>query len=113
MALKEIVVGGQTIWVEVADLPEDRSGRSEFTAVPEIEADLAQRIEKLVAALTTPVQAAFKGSGAAEWSFEINVGFKGETGVPFVAKGEANAAVKVSAKWTRPPAAPAVQLETR
>jgi hypothetical protein len=33
---------------------------------------------------------------------EITLGFKGETGVPFVAKGEANAAVKVIAKWSRP-----------
>ena len=29
------------------------------------------------------------------------MGFKGETGLPFIARGEANGAVKVTAKWTK------------
>ena len=100
MALKEIKVGGNPVLVEVTVL--DMEGREgfEYTSKDENE-DMAERIEGLVSVLTAPVQTAFTGAGADEWSLEVNVGFKGETGLPFVAKGEANAAVKVTAKWKR------------
>ncbi len=108
MALKEIKVGGKTILVEIAELPLEgkavgkQAGRFEGTSVRGKVEDMAEDIRDLVGVLTAPVQAAFEGSGAEEWSVEINFGFKGETGLPFVAKGEANAAVKVTAKWKKP-----------
>jgi hypothetical protein len=108
MALREITLGGKKILVEVADLPVEgkplapEGERFENTSVPARVGDLADHIENLVAVLTAPVQAAFKGSKAEEWALEVNFGFKGETGLPFVAKGEANAAVKVTAKWKKP-----------
>ncbi len=117
MALREILVNGKPLLVEVSPLEQEGGGnavpaarargRHEYTDARGErsggEHDLADRIRDLVAVVTAPVQAAFEGSGAAEWTLEVNVGFKGETGLPFVAKGEANAAVKVSAKWVRRP----------
>lgn len=102
MALKEIKLNGKAVLVEVAELDargvgRDRGGELAGSG----DQDLAQRIEDLVATLSSPVQRAFRGSGAEEWSMEVNFGFKGETGLPFIAKGEANAAVKVTAKWMK------------
>ncbi len=107
MALREILVDGKSILVEVTDLPVEgqpvtrEADRFENTSANDKVDDLAGHIENLVAVLSKPVLAAFKGSGAEEWTLEVNLGFKGETGVPFVAKGEANAAVKVTAKWKK------------
>ncbi len=104
MALKEITLNGKTVLVEVAELGANRGGRDrggELTGCGD--QDLAQRIEDLVATLSSPIQAAFRGSGVEEWSMEVNFGFKGETGLPFIAKGEANASVKVTAKWKGAP----------
>jgi hypothetical protein len=119
MAIKEIQVGGTNLLVEVAELEKPGSGAEfsanrgefeelnmlagegfEFTATRE-ERDLSDRIRDVVATLTAPIHAAFEGSGAEEWAMEVNFGFKGESGLPFIAKGEANASVKVTAKWKK------------
>ena len=102
MELKEIILNGKEVLVEVAEL--DVRNVTRYRGGESVDSggqDLAKHIEDLVATLSSPVQAAFKGSGAEEWSMEVNVGFKGETGLPFIAKGEANAAVKVMAKWKK------------
>ena len=107
MALRQATIGGKSVWIEVAEVPiEGKAGtegkaRFENTSVPEKVGDLADNIRDLVSVVTAPVHAAFAGSKAEEWSIELNVGFKGETGLPFVAKGEANAAVKITAKWKK------------
>lgn len=105
MALREITVGGKAVLVEVAEVEVEgvQGGGDRFQYTSAKESDIAERIRDLVSVLTMPVQAAFEGTGAEEWSLEINCGFKGETGVPFIAKGEANAAVKVTAKWKKGP----------
>jgi hypothetical protein len=100
MALTPITVSGKTIFVEVADLQEERRGGFEYTS-RDADRDMGDRIRDLVGVLTMPVQAAFEGSGAEEWTIEVNLGFNGETGLPFVAKAETNASVKVSAKWKK------------
>jgi hypothetical protein len=106
MALKEVSLGGKTILVEVAELPvEGKAGqadRFENTAMREKVGDLANSIRDLVEVVTAPARAGFEGSQAEEWAIELNIGFKGQTGLPFVAKGEANAAVKITAKWKKP-----------
>ena len=112
MALREITIDGQPILVEVADLSVENAvthetlatrggGRFEYTDATDKISDMKDRLDHLVKALTAPVQNAFKGAGADEWSLEISIGFKGETGLPFIASGEANAALKVSAKWKK------------
>lgn len=100
MAIKEITVAGKPVLVEVADIePIDKSG-FEFTAAEDGH-DVADRIRDLVGVLTLPIQAAFEGSGAEEWEIEFNFGFSGEGGVPFFAKAESNASIKVAAKWKK------------
>ncbi|MCG6861446.1 MAG: hypothetical protein LJE70_09265 [Chromatiaceae bacterium] len=98
MAVKPITVDCKVIFVEVADLVEERPDGFEYTSRDE-DRDMGDRIRDLVGVLTMPVQAAFEGSGAQEWAIEVNLGFNGETGLPFVVKAETNASVKVSAKW--------------
>jgi hypothetical protein len=106
MALKQVSLGGKNIWIEVAELPVEggvaQGDRFENTSVREKVGDLADSIRDLVEVVTAPARAAFEGSQAEEWAIELNIGFKGETGLPFVAKGEANAAVKITAKWKKP-----------
>lgn len=102
MGLKGVMVGGKAVLVEVTELEVEGGAVGtdyEYTALSG--GDIADRIRDLVGVLTAPVRAAFEGAGAEEWSLEVNLGFKGETGVPFIAKGEANAAVKVTAKWKK------------
>lgn len=108
MALKEIEIDGQPILVEVTALEvEGGGGAGRWEHTSKGDQDMGQRISDLVGVLTAPVRRSLETAGAAEWTMEITLGFKGETGVPFVAKGEANAAVKVTAKWAKPaPAEP-------
>jgi len=108
MALKEIQVGDQTILVEVSDLfvqggaAGAAGGRFQETAASEaVPEDIGERVSGLVRAMTAPIQQALKTAEAAEWTLELTLGFKGESGIPFIAKGEANGAVKVTAKWTK------------
>lgn len=106
MALHEITLNGEQVLVEVVDLPVEGGGAGgwEYTANPGDETppgDLAQRVRGLLGALTSPVHEALRAAAADEWSVQITVGFKAGSGVPFLAAGEANAAVKVTAKWKR------------
>jgi hypothetical protein len=101
MALENVMVGGKSVLVEVAELEMEGGAGAGFEYTALSGGDVADHIRDLVGALTAPVRAAFEGAGAEEWSLGINFGFKGETGVPFIAKGEANAAVKVTAKWKK------------
>jgi hypothetical protein len=106
MPLKEIKVDDEMILVEVSDLSVERQGagrgggRFEYTDAGD-DADMGERIRGLLGVLARPVQKTLETAGAAEWTMEVNFGFKGESGVPFVAKGEVNGAVKVIAKWTK------------
>lgn len=103
MALKEIEIDGQSVLVEVTELEvEGGGGAGRWKQTSKDDQEMGQRISGLVGVLTAPVRRSLETAGAAEWTMEITLGFKGETGVPFVAKGEANAAVKVIAKWSKP-----------
>lgn len=98
MALKEITVDGEAILVEVTDLPVEggagrgSGGRFEYTAAG---SDMGRYISGLVQAMANDT------AGASEWTLELSLGFKGETGLPFIAKGEAEGVPKVTAKWSR------------
>jgi hypothetical protein len=62
-------------------------------------AELAQ-IGPTLEAVLEPIKAScLKLPGLSEVSVEVSLGFKGTVGF-FVAKGEANGAVKVTAKWS-------------
>lgn len=104
MALREITIDNQKIWVEVADLEiegQPAGNRRENTSRAQQLGDMRGRLDQVLQVVTAPVQAALRTAGAAEWSIEISIGFEGGVGVPFLASGEANAALKVTAKWTK------------
>lgn len=48
------------------------------------------------------VYASLKAANADEWSVEMNIGFKGKaTPIPFIASGELEGGVKVTATWKK------------
>lgn len=105
--IEALKFGDQTIYVEVAEVeqePSQRGGDSgdyEYTSATSELIDAGERIRSTISALAATVQQALVGAKPAEWGVEITIGFKGKAGIPFIAEGEANGAVKVSAKWKR------------
>lgn len=118
MAVQTVMIGGQPILVEVVSEEEgDRlpvagtpaparvgDGHRDQVRFQEVSlsgdaVEAAKRMESSLRAVLEPIQRAGKGLGVAEWTVELSFGFKGSAGIPFVVNGEANGAVKVSAKW--------------
>lgn len=73
----------------------------EPTGVAQQIVDAGSDIRTIINAVTGSIQQAFDESKPEEWSVELLIGFKGEAGVPFVTKGEANASLKLTAKWKK------------
>jgi hypothetical protein len=49
------------------------------------------------------VHDSLKDNAPDEWGVELSIGFKGTTNpIPVIVSGEANAAIKVNAKWVKP-----------
>jgi hypothetical protein len=77
----------------------------EHTSVKDKMITAADAVRDTIAALAETVQQGLAALEPDEWKLELNLGFKGKTGLPFVAEGEANGAVKVCATWKRKPEA--------
>ena len=105
--IEPLKFAGQTIYIEVTDIEQESSehggssGDYEYTSAVSELMDAGERIRSTISALASTVHQALSSAQAAEWTLEINIGFKGKAGIPFVTEGEANGAVKVSAKWKR------------
>ncbi len=104
--IEKLKFGGETLYIEVSDV-EQRGGAGlddedleDVNALDDI-ADVAEQIRGTIKALAKTVQGALAESQPKEWTLEINLGFKGSAGIPFLAEGEANGAVKVTAKWQK------------
>ncbi|OAI13508.1 MULTISPECIES: CU044_2847 family protein [Methylomonas] len=104
--IEALKFGDETIYIEVSDV-EARGGAShgdkdlqDVNALDDI-VDAAEQIRGTIKALAKTVQGALAESQPKEWTLEINLGFKGSAGIPFLAEGEANGAVKVTAKWQK------------
>lgn len=105
-----VKIGGTEILVDTdevgAELARPRAERYDIeglepTGVAGQVADAGEEIRAIITAVTGSIQKAFEASSPDEWSVELLVGFKGEAGIPFVTKGEANASLKLKAKWTK------------
>ena len=119
--LRPVTMGGRTVWIEsdearsvpiasppattVADINQPaltRTSAGSGVIVPASApgtAELAQ-IGPTLEAVLEPIKASCLSlPGLSEVSVEVSLGFKGTVGF-FVAKGEANGAVKVTAKWS-------------
>lgn len=98
---------GETIYVEVSEIGGDikAAGKTddgfEDTSATDELINAGEKVRSTISALAATVQQALTKANPAEWSLEINIGFKGKAGIPFVTEGEANGAVKVTAKWKR------------
>ncbi|WP_398495581.1 CU044_2847 family protein [Variovorax sp.] len=112
--LERISIGGQEFWVEVAEVesprqlaetPSTATGSSpKKTDTSNDSQGLVKKIsttdlETLVSRLVGPAREALTKAGQfKECSVELSLGLKGEVGF-FLAKGEANVALKISVKW--------------
>jgi hypothetical protein len=105
MAAREVLIDGITLFVEVDELDAARAqaapGMVERGAVADRVRDVGADLRNLLGAITRPVKAALEEAQPDEWSVELSLGFKGEAGVPCLTKGEANASVKVTARWKK------------
>jgi hypothetical protein len=114
MAVQTVIINGQAVLVEVvpatvddqlpaATAPARGPGRDqvdyEDVTLADDLVEAAGRIKSTLNAVLAPIQQAGKGFGISEWTVELSFGFKGGAGIPFLVNGEANGAIKVSAKW--------------
>lgn len=103
--IQQIEINGQAVWMEVEDLPvvsppggsefadtSNQSGNAAVSAIRKI------NIGDTLAAVLTPVQAAFEKLKPEEVTIELTLGFKADASV-FIASSEASAQIKISAKW--------------
>ena len=114
MTVQTVLINGQPVLVEVVPRTDDdhlpaeaaparRPGRDnveyEEAALADDLVEAAGRIKSTLSAVLSPIQEAGKGFTVSEWTVELSFGFKGGAGIPFLVNGEANGAIKVSAKW--------------
>ncbi len=108
--LQPIDVNGTVIWVEVADTPVVRplaaGGKFAETSAQDAAGSVVAAvgtvdIAKTLDTLVTPIHQGLAKLAPDEVTIELAIGIKGEVGV-FVASSEANASVKITAKWTFP-----------
>jgi hypothetical protein len=100
MQYAEIVIGGVVVLVEVEQLPSGQAtSRFEGTSAASTVAPLKESLEKLVQGSAGSAMEAMKLLRPDEIAIELSVGFKAEGNVPFLARGESNANIKISAKW--------------
>ena len=102
---------GKTVYIEVTEVevspapaPPAAAGPglpsyAEYTSVSDKVRSTGEAIRETIAALAETVQQGLSHLQPDEWKLEVNLGFKGQTGIPFIVGGEANGAVKVTATW--------------
>jgi len=105
MSSRAVVIDGVSLWIEVDDealpgQPAPGTGLVERGEVANRVRDIGADLRNLIGAVTRPVREALAEAQPKEWTVELSLGFKGEAGIPCLTKGEANAAVKITAKWT-------------
>jgi len=99
---------GQSILIEVADVPQVAAGRKAggiagvgekaVKTIEELE-DVGIAIADICNTLQGQIQGALQKSKPSELTLEFGVTLAGEAGVPFVTKGTAEGTFKVTAKW--------------
>lgn len=97
---------GKTIYVEVSEVEgktvegEAGDGFEQISAKEDL-IDAGEKVRSTISALAATVQQALIQADPNEWSLEVNIGFEGKAGIPFVTEGGVNGAVKVTASWKR------------
>ena len=91
---------GETIFVEITEVAPDDNHEAE-TGLETALSETGTRVYSTITALATTVHSALDMVNPTEWTLEINLGFKGKAGTPFITEGDANGAIKVIAKWVK------------
>ncbi|MDH3598668.1 MAG: hypothetical protein OEU26_03395 [Candidatus Tectomicrobia bacterium] len=106
--IEPLKFNGETIFIEVSEIEQDQTSEetSPGDAYEDISAETrlieaGERVRSTISTLAATVRHALDKVEPSEWTLEINLGFKGKAGIPFVTQGEANGAIKVTAKWQR------------
>jgi hypothetical protein len=88
-----------------ADLPgliEDLPEGGEPTGVIDKAVESVEQIKKTIASIVSVGAEAIKQHAPSEWTIQFEIGFKGKTNpVPILVSSEAQAVLKISAKWTK------------
>ena len=78
------------------DTPED----GECIGFKEDILDTAAILRSTIGSLASDIEQALDKTGPAEWSIELNIGFKGKTTpIPVLVRAEGDAAIKITATW--------------
>ena len=108
----ELKEGAQLlIEVEEVELPKIGTGNGSIPNLPpgaeeigfsDKVHDIKELLRQNLSGIFETVAESVKAKQPDEWGVEVNIGFKGKTNpVPVILSGEANAAIKVHAKWTK------------
>ncbi|MFG6456224.1 CU044_2847 family protein [Roseateles sp. BYS96W] len=116
--LRPVVLAGRTVWIESDEVPASapataappasgpnhpaltRTSAGSGPATPAPGAAEMAQIGPTLEAVLEPIKASCRTlPSLSEVTVEVSLGFKGSVGF-FVAKGEANGAVKVAVKWS-------------
>lgn len=63
--------------------------------------DAMQQLQGTITSMAQTVHDSLKQVGPKEWQVELTFGFAGNGGIPFIASGEVQGGVKVTAKWEK------------
>lgn len=109
-----VEINGKTIWIEIdqvdviqpksvkSDHPSDlRNNATPVGPVPDYIKDKVASVGETLDAVVSSVEQSIDKLSPDEWSIELNLGFAGEKRIPYIAKGEMNGSIKVTAKWKK------------
>jgi hypothetical protein len=104
--IQPLQFGDEIIYIEVSDIEQQGETQQIQNRWQQVNAldkvrDAGTQVHATVKALCATMQSALKDAQPDEWTLELNLGFKGQAGIPFISQGEANGAVKVTAKWKK------------
>jgi len=107
--LQPFTLAGRTVWIEISDTEADPAVKEKISKTSagamaqQGTGDLARAdLGPTLTAVFDSVHEALRAYRPSELNVEVALGIKGEVGF-FIAKGEGNASLKVSAKWAFPP----------
>lgn len=97
--------------VNVADLLSSRATNVDLGLPPDADpvgaldkiGDTVASLQATLRGVVKIVHESLKDNSPAEWGVELAIGFKGKTNpIPVIVSSEANASLKVHAKWLKP-----------
>lgn len=90
-----------TISPQSTKQPTDLPGGAELTSTQSDMVESFLQLKDNISVITEQVKQALADHQPEEWGVEFSVGFKGKAGIPIIAQGEANGALKITAKWKK------------